>query len=237
MSKSSLTALPPEIRTKIYIQLFRTTPVTVHVFLQDKQPWPLCWDNEKKTCISLLLACKTINDEATQLFLDETPFEFMQYGCACLSHIAKDETAKLPQIQHLRLIDNNPRHHLDMSRFIRVMKKSLQDGRKLQDLTMDYGRWASLPYSTQSQYLEACLNFTESLHLEMDLTARDNICSGWLYAASIDQERRISLQKLFPFGSWDRESSKLEKIASHLRNIYFLQSAPEITLVNNLLSD
>jgi len=236
MSKSSLTALPPEIRTKIYIQLFRTTPVTVHVFLQDKQPWPPCWDNEKKTCISLLLACKTINDEATQLFLDETPFLFTQYGCVCLSHIAKDETAKLPQIQHLRLIDF-PRHHLDMSRFIRVMKKSLQDGRKLQDLSMDYGRWASLQPSIPSHYLEACLNFTETLHLEMDLNARGTICSGWLYAATIDQERRISLQKRFPFSSWDRVSSELEKIASHLRNDHHFLSATEITLVNNLLSD
>lgn len=234
MSKSWLTEIPPEIRTKIYIELFRTTPVNVHVFLQDKQPLPLCWDNEKKTCISLLLACKTINNEATQLFLDETRFLFARFGCACLPHIVKDETAKLPQIRQLRPVDT-PRQDTLMSRFINVMKKSLHDGHKLQDLTVDYGRWANLLNSTRSPYLEACLGFTETLHLEMDLNARSNICPGWLYVASIDHERRISLRKRFRFGIWNGVSAELEKIASHLENTHFLQSANEITLVNNLL--
>lgn len=174
MSNSWLTAIPPEIRTKIYVHLSRTTPVIIHVFLQDKRPWPPCWDNEKKTCISLLLVCKTINDKATQLFLDETPFSFAQHGCVCISHVAKDETAQLPQIGHLNLV-NTPKQDLEMSRFTRGMRKTLQDGRKLRDLILN-GPFAGLQDSTWFHHKQPCIDFTENLRLVVRSNAGGNSC-------------------------------------------------------------
>lgn len=144
MTRSWLDDIPPEIRNDIYTKIFQTTPVNVHLTLQDKQPWPPCWDPAKKTCISLLLVSRAVYAEAKQLFLDETPFHFGRRQCVCLFHISKDQTARLPFIRHLSVTDRPY-----WTRFDRIMQTSWRDGHKLHSLTLNR-RWGLCQSSEHS---------------------------------------------------------------------------------------
>ncbi|KAK5945853.1 hypothetical protein PMZ80_003061 [Knufia obscura] len=124
MALLGLLRVPAEIRLRIYGMVFREAKVIIHTLPQepqqpaDKADEPAedrkrtenaCRRKDQRTCISLLLTCRKIAEEAMSTFLKETTF--MINDCPCWKsdscHFKPGTFRILPDLRNIDLYSND----------------------------------------------------------------------------------------------------------------------------------